>query len=272
MESLGRFKISELAMDRLLNALKRRVADVPHAVAWNFLPAARENKERIRGFQGKHVGQRCFIMGNGPSLNETDLTLLRDEITFGLNRIYLLFDKITCQPTYYVCINELVLEQFSNEIRRLNMPKFLNWNRRHLFDIDSPNVFFVGEKRVLKDSFERDLTRPLSSGGTVTFIALQIAHYMGFREVILIGLDHHWTEKGVIGRAEIRTANYDQDHFHPDYFPKGAKWEPPDLVRTDLAYTTARKAFEEDGRRILDATPNGKCQVFEKTEFSSLFD
>ncbi len=36
-----------------------------------------------------HHGQRCFIIGNGPSLQRTDLTKLKDEFTFGMNRIYL---------------------------------------------------------------------------------------------------------------------------------------------------------------------------------------
>jgi hypothetical protein len=152
------------------------------------------------------------------------------------------------------------------------MPKFINWTWRHLFQIDDPNTIFIKDRLALTaSSFEHDLTKPYFGGGTVTFVALQIAYYMGFQEVILIGLDHNYVEKGVPSKTEIRSADRDESHFHPDYFPKGSKWQLPDLASSELAYAAARKAFEEDGRRVVDATPNGKCQVFEKVGLSSFF-
>ena len=59
---------------------------------------------------------RCFILGNGPSLKKTNLALLENEYTFGLNRIYLLFDQLGFSTTYYVAVNHLVIEQCANEI------------------------------------------------------------------------------------------------------------------------------------------------------------
>ena len=50
--------------------------------------------ERMLALKDTHRGQRCFIIGNGPSLKNTDLALLENEVTFGLNRIYLLFSKM----------------------------------------------------------------------------------------------------------------------------------------------------------------------------------
>src|SRR3990172_5759675 len=121
-----RLLISELTLSRLYGATKRRIADIPHILAWygsNLLSTA--NKEKLLQFRNRHVGQRCFILGNGPSLSKMDLGLLNNEVTFGLNRVYLLFEQMQFMPTYYVSINELVLEQFSSDIQALPMPKFL---------------------------------------------------------------------------------------------------------------------------------------------------
>jgi hypothetical protein len=124
---------------------------------------------------------------------------------------------------------------------------------------------------VIKDSFQYDLTQPMVFGGTVTYVALQIAYFMGFRKVILIGLDHNYVDKGIPNRTETRSVDVDQSHFHSQYFPKGSKWQLPDLLRSELDFEIARKAYEKDGREIVDATIGGKCQIFNKVDFLSLF-
>ncbi|OGN75996.1 MAG: hypothetical protein A2X25_02195 [Chloroflexi bacterium GWB2_49_20] len=222
-------------------------------------------------YEGIHKGKRCFIVANGPSLNKMDLDLLKNEITFGLNRIYLNFDKSRFRPTYFVAVNELVLEQFARDISNLNMPKFINWNQRSYFPTRDPEIIYLKPKFVLNDVFECDLTRPFVFGGTVTFVTLQLAFYMGFHDVIIIGLDHSFVEKGIPNEKEIRSVEKDSSHFHPNYFPKGVKWQLPDLLRSELDYSIARSFYEKEGREILDATIGGKCKVFKKVDYDSLF-
>ncbi|HJD45240.1 MAG TPA: hypothetical protein H9909_00215, partial [Candidatus Mediterraneibacter norfolkensis] len=62
-------------------------------------------KQRLAGLhlKNKHKGERCFVIGNGPSLTAEDLELLKGEITFAANRIYMLFDRTDWRPTYYFC-------------------------------------------------------------------------------------------------------------------------------------------------------------------------
>ena len=60
-------------------------------------------------------------------------------------------------------------------------------------------------------------------------------------------------------------------HFHPNYFPKGSKWQLPDLLRSEIAYRIARRAFEDNGREIVDATVGGNCPIFEKVDYLSFF-
>lgn len=210
-------------------------------------------------------------MANGPSLGNMDLSPLAKEITFGLNRIYLLFERLDFKPTYFVCVNELLLEQFSDEIGQLPMPKFINWNRRKLFNMEDTSVNFIRLSLGLRDKFGQNFLHPLHSGGTVTYVALQIAYIMDFSEVIIIGLDHSFADKGTPNKVETRRSEVDVNHFHPNYFPKGSRWQLPDLRRSELAYETAREVYKNNGRKIFDATIGGNCPVFEKADFYALF-
>jgi len=268
---IGRFYLSDITLARVFSALKVRLNEIPHSLTWSFSALANENKNKIKEFHQIHKGKRCFIIANGPSLKKTNLDFLKNEYSFGLNRIYLNFKNSTFRPTYYIAVNELILEQWSNEILQLNMPKFLNWNRRlHFGNIDS-NSIFLKSKITLKDTFQYDMTRPLVFGATVTFVALQLAYYMGFQKVILVGLDHNYSDKGIPSKTETRLHDQDVSHFHPNYFPKGYKWQLPDLLRSEIEFDLSRKIFESDKREILDATFNGKCKIFEKINYLSLF-
>ncbi len=107
-------------------------------------------------------------------------------------------------------------------------------------------------------------------GATVTYVALQIAFYMGFSEVVLIGIDHDFKKKG-IPHTLIVSDGDDADHFDIQYFPKGFRWQLPDLRTSEYAYTLARDAYRADGRQVLDATIGGKLNIFPKVDFNSLF-
>lgn len=266
-----RFERKTLTLNRLLFGLSSRLNEFPHTLAWFFSSQARENKHQIKKFHNIHQGKRCFIVANGPSLNQTDLSLLKNEISFGLNRIYLNFSRSSFRPSYYVAVNELVLDQYAAEIAELGMHKFINWNRRSLFHCGDQSITYIKSKLVHSDFFQSDLTKPMVFGGTVTFAALQLAYYMGFQQVFLVGLDHFYHEKGTPNQSEIRAPRVDTSHFHPGYFPQGSKWQLPDLFRSEVDYRIARYCYERDGREIFDATVNGHCQIFEKVNLKSLF-
>lgn len=261
-------KLSELTVKRVYEAFKRRIVDIPEVLSWNF--AGNANKECLRKYKNIHSGERCFIICNGPSLKKLDLALLKSEKTFGMNRIYLLFDEMGFDTSYYACSNELVLEQFQNDIAGLRMPKFLNWNRRHLFEKYKNSHFFKINYN-LNHWFSQDITESICGCGTVTYVSLQLAYYMGFQEVVIIGADHDFVEKGTPCATEVRTENEDKSHFHPNYFPKGVKWQLPDLYRSEIGYRLARDAFEAAGRKVYNATAGGKLEIFERKDYYSFF-
>jgi hypothetical protein len=225
---------------------------------------------RVRAYRDIHKGKRCFIIGNGPSLRQMDLTHLRDEFTFGLNRIYLLFPELGFSTTYLVSINDLVLEQCASEMRLLNLPKFVTWRARAWFHGD-PQAVFLDTDFTGPENFNGDVTGRVFEGFTVTFMALQLAFYMGFDQVVLIGVDHNFTTQGTPNATVVSTGD-DPNHFAPGYFGKGFRWQLPDLDGSERAYRLARKAYAEAGRHIVDATVGGKLTIFPKVDFNTLFN
>ncbi len=265
-----RIKLKDITLTRVSEAVNRRVKDLSHTKDWNNSFLGKRNGQDLKAFHNRHAGERCFVIANGPSIATMDLSPLKNEVTFGMNRLYLIFDKMGFVPTYHSVINDLVVEQFAADIAALPTTKFINWSQRNLFN-EQENLLYLRSYLNIEDKFSYDLTKGIYSGGTVTYATLQLAYYMGFKEVYLVGLDHNFTDKGRPNATEIREQAEDKNHFHPDYFPKGMKWQLPDLYRSELSYAMARQAFEADGRAVKDATVGGKCQVFEKVALDMLF-
>jgi hypothetical protein len=242
-----------------------------HAKLWpaaTFHPWRRASIQRLAAYQHKHKGERCVIIGNGPSLKKTDVSKLKDEYTFGMNRVYLAFPEWGFETSYFVSINDLVIQQSAEDIRKLPMPKFLSWHSRPFITPTEDTMFlhttYTGPK------FAHDARRRMWEGATVTYVAMQLAFFMGFEQVILIGVDHSFTSQGQPNTTIVSQGD-DSDHFNADYFGKGFRWQLPDLDTSEIAYLRARQAYEKAGRQIVDATIGGKLTVFPKVEFDGLF-
>ena len=230
-------------------------------------PRYRASIRRIVAMKDKHQGERCFIIGNGPSLRNTNLSLLKGEVTFGMNRIYLLFDQLGFVTTYYVAVNKLVIEQCAREIASLTCPKFISWHARDEIDFTTDMMFLHSRGG---PTFYTDISKGIWEGATVTYVAMQIAYYLGFQKVILVGVDHSFATQGKPHTAVVSQGN-DPNHFTPHYFGKGFRWQLPDLETSELAYRIAKYQFEIRDREIVDATVDGKLQVFRKVDYRTLF-
>jgi hypothetical protein len=233
-----------------------------------FHPLRRSSIRQLAQYKDVHRGKRCFIIGNGPSLKQMDLTLLRDELTFGVNRIYLMFPELGFPVSYYLSVNSLVIEQCAEEIRSLTIPKFLSW-RSHKLIRPTPDMIFLHTTYTGR-KFARDARGRIWEGATVTNVALQLAFHMGFQQVILIGVDHNYTTQGKPNTTVVSKGE-DPNHFHAGYFGKGFRWQLPDLDTSEIGYAMARQAYESAGRQVLDATVGGKLTIFPKVEYTGLF-
>jgi hypothetical protein len=194
----------------------------------------------------------CIVIGNGPSLRDVSTEWLEKYPTLGSNRIYLKFT-----PTYYVCVNPLVLAQYREDIESLITEKYLSEWGKEL--VDCPAMFLHS---IPLKVFSYSPLRYIYEGYTVTYVALQLAFWMGFEQVLMVGVDHKYTFDGAPNQQGLLTGD-DPNHFDPTYF-KGAVWNNPDLKESEFSYNLALTAFQDNGRRILNLTPDTALDVFEK--------
>ena len=219
--------------------------------------------QRLTQFKNLHQGEDCFIIGNGPSLNSMDLTPLRRYHTFGLNKIYLLFDRVDLNLTYLIAVNKLVIEQSARVYQNLPMALFLNYKNSRGIIKNNENLYFVYTGA--KSTFKPDITGRVCEGATVTYVAMQIAYYMGFENVFLIGVDHNFKAQGKPYEKQFLQGQ-DANHFDPNYF-RNMEWQLPNLEASEAAYDLAKQFYNNNGRKIYDATVNGKLNIFPKISF-----
>jgi hypothetical protein len=247
-----------------------------HLTARVIDPRWRESCRRVEAYRNSHLDERCFIIGNGPSLRQTALSRLKGEFTFGLNRIYLMFPELGFTTSCLVVVNELVLAQSAAEMMALTLPKFITWRARRYtpswrgFNQD-PSLMYLDTDFTGSENFSGEATRRLFEGFTVTYAAMQLAFFMGFQEAILVGVDHNYVTQGKPNQAVISPGD-DPNHFAPNYFGKGFKWQLPDLEGSERSYRMAKQAYEVAGRRLIDATVGGKLTIFPKVDYNSLFE
>lgn len=215
----------------------------------------------------RHAGERCVLVCNGPSLRGMDLSVLHGETVIGLNKIFLGLDEFGFYPRYLVAVNRKVLEQSVGELNAMSCTKFVSNHRPDLYRDDA--LTHVLDTHDPPAAFCTDITAGLHEGWTVTFAALQVAWFLGFTQVVIIGMDHRYAFSGEPNAAATLEGD-DPNHFHPAYFGRGQQWDNPDLENSERSYRLARAVYEAGGREIIDATVGGACAVFAKADFHSV--
>lgn len=256
----------EMSWERVGEAIARRATDVPHRLRWSLSGEGRGAAQRLEGFRDVHRGERCVLVANGPSLRHTPLDLVRGERIIGLNRVHLLDEQFRLRPDYAVVSDILCqLQHLGDALGSVPMPKFVNWNGRHLVSGDDFHFF----KTSFRPRFSRDFASTIYGGHSVTYAALQLAYFMGFQEVVLIGKDHSYAVSGS-PKEQIVSDGSEDNHFSQGYYEPGQIWRIPDYKGEEMAYEMARVAFEADGRRVIDATVGGRLDIFPKVELETV--
>lgn len=244
--------------------------------------SARDYANKLREFKDKYTGQRCFIVGNGPSLNLVDLSLLKDEVTFGVNGIFYKTDEVGFKPTFYMVEdNHVVNDNFARINEYDCFQKFFPHMYKNLIPPSDNTIFVPTDTGFYREHhpfhcvprFSKDCAEVIYVGQSVTYMNMQLAYYMGFQNVYLIGMDFSYSLPAgtIVNGVNYTSTEDDPNHFHPDYFGKGKKWHDPKVDKVALCYEHAKKVFEESGRNIYNATTGGKLEIFPRVEFLDLF-
>ena len=238
-------------------------------------------RPKLRKLREQNSKKRCVIIGNGPSLERTELNRLKNVDTFATNGFFLKLPELEWSPTYYVVEDHLVAEDRAEEINKLRgFTKLFPATLRYVLEPDPDTIFFDHRPRKSYPEgfdFSFGADENTYAGGTVTFTCMQLAAYLGYKEIILVGVDADYkipTDATLSGGGhvkEIDMGSDDPNHFHPDYFGKGKRWHEPNVDIMLQAYEEAKRACDGRGVEIVNATRGGKLEVFPRVDYYSLF-
>ncbi len=222
---------------------------------------------KIQEFRGIHADRRGFIVGNGPSLHQLDLSYLQKEITLGVNRIYL---HDTFVPMYYGTESFPFSKNNASKIVAYKGPKvkfIARRCKRWYTRLETPlrKIVWVpfekGAKgKMWKPQFSFDCAKVVYSGYNVVYMMLQLAVYMGLHPIYLLGIDFDYKD----GREPAK-------HFYPNVKQQGETVDRSQKAKTISAYTLAHHLVNKSKKRVFNATPRSKLIVFPFVTYKSLF-
>lgn len=220
---------------------------------------------QIRGYANVYRGKRCFIVCTGPSLAVDDVDNLKNEYSFSMNSIMKLFDKTDWRPSFYVIEDADSYLKLKSDIANCGLdivfaPDFLlkevGFCREVIpFPMDILNHAKSGYRLAPKYNFSDNAYAIVYNGFTVTFVIIQLAVYMGFKEIYLLGCD----------------CNYGGNKMHFEDYHATLQYAPDDQEQKMIsAFTMAKKYADEHGIKIYNATRGGKLEVFERVNFDEV--
>ena len=238
---------------------------------------------------GRHAGQRAFVVGNGPSLKQLDMPILKDEITFGSNRVYLGFKDWGFDFTYWAIADSLQFEKYTREWEQ-KLPsetmKFYPFEYLGLFNVDNgvPINFFPPGHPENKTNFidpfkteEQAAPNGFSHtpdsvylGHTVTYAMLQLATIMGCDPIYLIGTDHRYAISKEDEKRGLWQNQDSENHFHKDYGKTASNtnvFHLPESEKSERAFNYAAEWAASNGVEILNATPGTALPSFPLIDF-----
>ena len=238
---------------------------------------------RNEQFRNCHKGQRCFIIGNGPSLNSQDLAPLANEITFVTNYFHLhpIVSK-EWQPKYY-CFSDPAcfdggqpLSAYNHIVSVITSGSFFVPHQAYEFltsneALPANRTYYVATCEDISSGHSRlpDLTKTTPGAQTVVQLAVIIAMYMGCSPIYLLGLDHDWLAHG---GNHINFYSDEGVEEQPDgNLPGWSYHGMMDAVMTMWKIYEHQKALaDSNGIKIVNCTRGGFLDVFPRARYEDV--
>lgn len=254
----------------------------------NSLTARKQNRDSqhfetttygkaIRDLKDSHKGEKCFVIGNGPSLTAEDLNRLQDSgiPTFAMNRVFKFFSQTKWRPTYYISEDILILKDTIPDVEAIPskitfIPVNLHWYEN--VDVKGARYFWMDYNSELKESFglSLDCAHAVRCRGTVTSTCIQFAVYMGFTEIYLLGIDHNYS-KSIDMSGNVVEDSSVKDYFVDNYDTDIKNQVVHDMRGPTLAFCDVEQLSRKLGTfRVFNATRGGKLEVFERVDFDAI--
>ena len=223
-----------------------------------------ESSHRLRSMKNKYVGDDCFVIGTGPSLNKTDFGLIRNEHLFGVNQLYKCFNRYDINPEFYGLADGSFLHRYGDEVMGIDSQLFLTRfaEIQYLRKYDYYRKLVKREPLLLRDLLpemteskksSKDISVCKYSGWTTIIdTGLQVCYHLGFNRVILIGCDCDYSQGA---QCFDNPLAIDSSYVVPKWF---------------FCYSICKQAYEEDWREIINATVGGKLEVFKRMKLEDI--
>lgn len=220
------------------------------------------SKKKIKNIKNKYKGKRCILAGTAPSINQLDLGLVKNDFFFTVNRGYLLAERLGKSPDAIMFADSRAFQEYGQEALNKNWKYvFLNCE---LPTILGENIYYYEQWKypyIYEGFFQKNCENPIYGGHTVILEALQMACYMGFSEIIIIGVD--------------LISQKNQTHF----------FKAP-IVESSRSYRLTNKNSEKmirsfefvssfinkENIKIYNAGIGGELNCFPRKKWSSLFE
>lgn len=234
------------------------------------------DSKKIRELKDSHVNEKCFIIGNGPSLTVKDLETIKGNFSFAANRIFEIFPNTSWRPDIYLSVDSNVIRDNIDMIKTMDLPCIFIQLEGKKYGIhkDNPNVtyvnnyypFLVNRYKRVKVGFSDNPSHHFIAGETVLYNAIQLAVYMGFKEIYLLGVDHNYAKKI---DAE---GNLIYDASVKDYFGtlQSKDYTVQNVDTSTKAFEKAREECEKRNITIRNVTRGGKLEVFERKQLEDV--
>jgi hypothetical protein len=226
-----------------------------------------KTRSKLKEIARQRERDLCIIVGNGPSLSKINVELLSNQDIFVSNNIFF-NEPIMKLAKYYAVSNFLVAEQEDKFINSINGKyKFFPYWLGYCMDESSDTLFLNADPYIF---FSKDAGLRISWSSTVSYFMMQIVYTLGYQTVALIGFDHSYEQDVNLKEGDIIVTNGDDiNHFDKRYF-KGKKWQAANVQNMETVYLLAKKAFEEEGNKIINATGGGNLEVFRRDNLENL--
>lgn len=234
----------------------------------------KRNKQKLEEFRDCHRGRRAFIVCNGPSLKAEDLEKICEngDISFASNKIDKIFSQTLWRPTYYTVMDGGYQYTLLKTMKKIPAKaKFFRDESYYVTCRAKGNCLWLntdGNRKLLDaPRFSEDASKVVYTIGTVTFAMLQLAVYMGIREIYIIGCDNSY---GIMVQKDGTVVQTGKNSYfvgadNQDQSIAASVWE------MSIAYKHARDYADSHDIKIYNATRGGCLEAFERVDFDTLF-
>ncbi|MAN45864.1 MAG: FkbM family methyltransferase [Alphaproteobacteria bacterium] len=222
--------------------------------------------QRLEDMKAARTRDIAILVGNGPSLNKTDLSLLEDQDVF-ISNYAIKHEDLSRYAKGVAVTNYLVAEQEPYQFMlRDDIWKFFPFWLRNTIIPDDKTIMLDAQGGEL--FFSEDITKRIAWHSTVSFFWLQILYHLGYKKVLMIGFDNSYNQSKSSKEGDmIKQEQDDPNHFDPSYF-KGKTWQAADTSKMEETYVISRDFYAANGRELVNCTVGGALEALRRGDLA----